>query len=66
MELVVKISFYSDSWVFFAKSRFEEMAKEKAFEMFKQNHSDQCLFETLEEALKDNNFSIEVKGTVIC
>lgn len=60
MGLVIKISF-CQSWnmTYFVQSMDESEAKEKAFKMFKQTTS--CyLPDTLEEAIKDNSFFIEI------
>lgn len=60
MGLVIEISFSFDwSRTYFVQNINEEEAKEKAFKMFKQTMS--ChLPDTLEEAVKDDRFFIEV------
>lgn len=64
MGLVIKISFCFDwSMTYFVQSIDETEAKEKAFKMFKQTAS--CyLPETLEKAIEDNRFSIDVLAEV--
>lgn len=60
MGLVIEIRFcYDWNRTYFVQNMNEEEAKEKAFKMFKQTMS--CyLPDTLEEAIKDDSFSIEV------
>lgn len=60
MGLVIKIDYcYDWNRVYFVQNMDETEAKEKAFKMFKQTMS--CyLPETLEEAIKDDRFSIKV------
>lgn len=60
MGLVIEISFCYDWYrTYFVQNLNEKEAKEKAFKMFKQTMS--CyLPDTLEEAIKDDSFSIEV------
>ncbi|MCM1178679.1 MAG: hypothetical protein NC347_00345 [Clostridium sp.] len=59
MGLVIEIQYCSD-WhcVFFVQCLDEEEAKEKAFQMFKQDASC-CLPDTLEEAIKDKRFYMD-------
>lgn len=64
MGLVIEISFCCD-WkcVYFVQNTDEAEAKEKAYKMFKQTMS--ChLPDTLEEAIKDDRFLIEILAEV--
>ncbi len=64
MGLVIRIDYcYDWNRTYFVQDINEEEAKEKAFKMFKQFMS--ChLPDTLEEAVKDDRFSIEVIAEV--
>lgn len=64
MGIVIRIGFgYKWEETYFVQCMNEELAKEKAFNMFKETHS--CyLPNTIEEADKDDNFYIEVVGKV--
>lgn len=64
MGLVIEVSFCCD-WkcVYFVQNMDEIEAKEKVFKMFKQTMS--ChLPDTLEEAIKDDRFFIEILAEV--
>lgn len=64
MGLVIEVSF-SCSWhcIYFVQSINHEEAKEKAFKIFKKTKS--CyLPDTLEEAIKDDSFYIEIIAEV--
>lgn len=60
MGLVIKISYcYYWERTYFVQNMDETEAKERAFKMFKQTMNC-CLPDTLEEAIKDDSFSIEI------
>lgn len=64
MGLVIEVSFCHD-WkrIYFVQNMNETEAKEKAFKMFKQTMS--CyLPNTLEEAMNDDSFYIEIIAEV--